>query len=449
MSAEVRTSSAPAARTGRLRSVFGGYALAATLAGAAAAASPGFLKAQGLRQEAAAAEARGDYAAAEAALEKALELRASHPGIILALAGVEARQGKAGEALTHLQQFVTMGLAANLGETDAFASLRYNPQFIGVLAGIARNTNPVGHPEIAAHLGDGRALFEGLAIDPESGRIFASSVRQRRIVVVEGGAARDFVPPGAEGLWSVFGLAIDAPRGLLWAASAAGPQSEGVAPAEYGAAGVFAFDLQTGALKRKAVLGPDAKAAFGDLAVAPDGTVYVSDSNGALYRLPPASQTLEPFAPDVRYVSPQGLAVVADGRVLMVADYAMGLFSIDTGTQTVTRLTAASGVTLLGLDGLAGTGPLIATQNGVAPQRVLRLEIGSEWDDVLSVEVLSANAPFHHEITLGAIWDGGFWYVANSQWDRFGPDGQVLGESPFAETVVARIALPPPDAPAE
>ena len=37
---------------------------------------------------------------------------------------------------------------------------------------------------------------------------------------------------------------------------------------------------------------------------------------GALYRLPPASQTLEPFAPDVRYVSPQGLAVVADGRVV-------------------------------------------------------------------------------------------------------------------------------------
>jgi len=419
------------------------------LIGAAAAASPSFLKAQALREEAAAAEARGDYAAAEGALEKALELRPGHPGLILSLAGVEARQGKAAEALTHLQQFVTMGLAANLGETDAFAALRYNPQFIGVLAGIARNTNPVGEPEIAAHLGEGSALFEGVAIDAASGRLFASSVRRRRIVVVENGVVRDFVPPGEGGLWSVFGLAVDAPRGLLWAASAAGPQSEGVAAAEHGAAGVFAFDLETGALRRKAVLGPEAKAALGDLAVAPDGTVYASDANGALYRLAPDAEALEPFAPDQRYVSPQGLAVVADGAVLVVADYAMGLFSIDVATQAVTRLSAPSSVALLGLDGLAGAGPLIATQNGVAPQRVLRLRLGPEWDYVQSAEVLSANAPFHHEITLGAIWDGAFWYVANSQWDRFGPDGAVLGEAPFAETVVVRIALPPPDAPAQ
>ena len=193
----------------------------------------------------------------------------------------------------------------------------------------------------------------------------------------------------------------------LWAASAAGPQSEGVAPAEYGAAGVFAFDLQTGALKRKAVLGPDAKAAFGDLAVAPDGTVYVSDSNGALYRLPPASQTLEPFAPDVRYVSPQGLAVVADGRVLMVADYAMGLYGIDTKTQRIWPIPVPSGTTVLGIDGLSGDGTLLmATQNGVNPQRVLRLAMGEDWTRVRQVAVMAANLPQHREITLGQVAGG-------------------------------------------
>ncbi len=412
------------------------------LCGTALAASPAYERAQALRVEAEAAMASGDYAAAEAALETALTMRANHPGIMLALAAAEARLGKTEDSLDHLEQFVGMGLAANLGTDEAFSSLLGEPRFTGVLSRIERNLSPVGAVTTAVTLGDGAALFEGMAIDARNGHLFASSVRRNKIIVVEDGKPRDFSPADS-GLWSVFGLAIDYRNDLVWAASSAGPQTEGATPETYGAAGVFAFDLQTGALKRKAVLPPDGQAAFGDVAVAPDGTVYVSDSaNGRFYRLAPGAEALEPFAVDERWVSPQGMTVVADGAVLIVADYAMGLYAIDTATQRISPIAVPSGTTVLGIDGLSGKGPLImATQNGVNPQRVLRLALGEDWTRLRQVAVMAANVPQHREITLGDVVGDNFYYIANSQWDRFAEDGAQANDEPFMETVVVKVAV--------
>jgi hypothetical protein len=417
-------------------------ALAAALTASAMAETPAFQKSQALRIAAEEAMVRGDYAAAETALKEALELRPNHPGIILALAAAEAQLGAAIPALTHLEQFAGMGMAANLGADDSFARLMDEPRFAGVLTTIARNLAPVGNPQTVLSLGDGRALFEAIALDTASGRVFASSVRERRIIVVENGVRRDFVAPGS-GLWSVYGLAIDARNGLLWAASAAGPLTEGAREAEYGATRVFAFDLATGALKRQAVLPPDGAAAFGDLAVAADGTVYVSDSaNAALYRLAPGATALEPFAVDPRWVSPQGLVLAENDTLLVVADYAMGLYTIDVATQKMAALPAPSGTTVVGIDELTGEGRLLmATQNGVTPQRVLRLAIGADWTRIAQVAVMAANVPVHRDIALGQVVNGQFYYIANSQWDRFGEDGALPTDAPFAETLVVKLPV--------
>ncbi len=56
--------------------------------------------------------------------------------------------------------------------------------------------------------------------------------------------------------------------------------------------------------------------------------------------------------------------------------------------------------------------------------------------------ILSLNSPLHDEITLGQIVGNGFVYVANSQWNRFNPDGSIVGDKPFAETVAVTLPLP-------
>jgi len=416
--------------------------LAASVAGAAHAATPLFLKSQQLRVDALKAEEAGDLPGAEAALREALELRPGHPGILLSLASVEARLGKLDEGAIHVDQYVSMGLVAKLKGNPDFKPLEFKPHFIGALIRMEKNALPVGDPAVVYRLGDGRALFESIAVDPASGRAFAGSVRQRRIIVLDNGTARDFATAEA-GLWSVFGLAVDAKRGLLWAVSAATPQTENLKPEERGAAGLFAFDLASGALKRKLLLPAGDKAAPGDLLIAGDGTIYVSDSaNPVIYRLAPDGDTLEPLITDQRFVSLQGMALSPDGRFLLVADYALGLFAIDLERSRVSSVSVPSGYTLLGLDGLAGTGPFIATQNGVNPQRVLQITLDEEWTRVTEVTVLAANSPLHDEITLGQIVGDGFVYVANSQWNRFNPDGSIISDKPFTETVAVKIALP-------
>ncbi|MFT3810127.1 MAG: tetratricopeptide repeat protein [Micropepsaceae bacterium] len=413
-------------------------------AGSAFPATDQFLKSQALRQDAADAAAKGDYAAAQAALTEALRLRPGHPGILLALASAEAHTGDGESAMTHLQQYATMGLVARIADRPEFLSLTLKPRFIGAKVHIEMNAEPKGEPVKAFTLGPGAALFEGLAVD--GAQAFAGSVRERRVVRIEGGVARDFIAPGSGGLFSVFGLAIDKSRGLIWAASTAGVLTPDLEPGALGAAGVFAFDLETGAPKASALLAADVKAAIGDVAVAADGTVYASDSaNAAIWRLKPGAKELERVFDDPRFVSPQGLAVSADQRFLLVADYAMGLFAIDLQSARMRTVSAPSAVTLLGIDGLsrADDGTLIATQNGIAPERVIALTLDPDAVRIARVRVLAANSPLHDGITLAAAAGPFVYYIANAPWARFDEEGKDTGTGAFADAIVAKVAIGP------
>jgi len=392
----------------------GALALCAALATSSAfAATDQFLKSQGLRQEAADAAAKGDFAAARVALTEALRLRPGHPGILLALASAEAHTGDEESAMTHLQQYATMGLVAHIADRPEFLPLALKPRFIGAKVQIEMNGEPKGAPVKAFALGDGAALFEGIAVD--GAQAFAGSVRERRIVRIVGGVAEDFVAPG-----------------------------------EIGSAGVFAFDLETGALRAKAVLGPDIKAMLGDVAVAADGTVYATDSaNAAIWRLRPGADALERVFDDRRFVSPQGIAVTPDQRRILVADYAMGLYAIDLETAKMTSVSAPSAVTLLGIDGIsfADSGTLIASQNGIAPERIVALALdpdpASETVDIRRMRVIAANAPLHDGITLAAAAGPFVYYIANAPWARFDPEGKDTGKGPFPEAIVAKVAIGP------
>ena len=190
---------------------------------------------------------------------------------------------------------------------------------------------------------------------------------------------------------------------------------------------VLAFDLDTGQRLQVHDAPASPASVLGDLAIAPDGQVWVSDAvAGALYRVDPEAGTMEPFLPPQTLISPQGLCFFGPSHQLVLADYSIGLVRVDTETGALTVLETPDDATLLGIDGLACHGEhLLAVQNGVAPQRVLAITLDDTASQVRQTQVLIANHPLFDEPTLGTVVGEAFYFVANSHWNRFDDEGRL------------------------
>ena len=257
-------------------------------------------------------------------------------------------------------------------------------------------------------------IAEGIARDPLTGRIFVASVASRRIVVIRNGIARDFVHLPED--YSPFGIAVA--KGRLWVTAAVVAQGAG----HDGPSALIAFDLD-GKIAGTYPVSDEGRHALGDLTIAPDGTVYISDGlDGSIYVLSPASRALARVGPRKLFRSPQGMAVSADGKSLLVVDYALGLTKLDLATASFVPLKIPDGVNVRGIDGLARLpdGRFLASQNGTREPHILRLTLSSDWSELLSADVVAADDPAVADPSLVLADDSGAYVVGVSQWNSFG-----------------------------
>ncbi|MDP3803440.1 SMP-30/gluconolactonase/LRE family protein [Brevundimonas sp.] len=287
-------------------------------------------------------------------------------------------------------------------------------------------------------------LIESVARGADGGLIL-SSIHKARLMRV--GADGALTPFGPEDRQAMFGLAADPARGDLWVASSPSPADERTdGPAE-----LIRIDAATGAV-RAAHAADGLEHAYGDVAVGPDGTVFVADSKGRrILALRPGAANPEPLALLSGQGSPQGMAVSADGRWLVFADYRSGLHRIDLSEGYAARdFTAApppalpgpEGAELRGIDGLARHGDhIIAIQNGTRTHRVLRLTLNADWSAVTARDPVIEGPPLE-EPTTGFVEGDSLVFVSRSQWTDFGPDGRPTTATP-APAVVSRLSLSP------
>ena len=389
------------------------------------------------------AVANADYEAARRLLEAALDLKPAHPAILRGLATVGQRAGRPGDAFAALEDLAAAGLTLDPAPFSDFLEAADADRFAAVSAWLAENAAPAGRAEVVAEIDRPGALIEGVAIDIETDRLFVSSVTGREILLLEP-FARDEPQVFADredGLWSVFGLAVDDRTRVVWAGSAAIEQTP-MAEGEAGGTALFAFDLVTGELYGRYEI--EGAGQIADFTVR-DGTVYASDSEAPrVYVLDSVSGDLEILAEDPRFVSLQGVALARGA--LYVADYATGLWRIDLGDRSVSLVRAGS-ESLIGLDGLRQTrdGRLIAVRNGSRPHQVMAIDLNDAGDAVASTEVLLRAHPAMGgelaEPTLVDPADGRAWLVANAAWPRFDArNGADAGAQP--PTVILEIDLP-------
>jgi hypothetical protein len=347
-------------------------------------------------------------------------------------------------AAAWLRRLTDLGVG-RMGDDSTYRGVRGSPVFDSAVARLTRVTAPMVRSRVRFSLPDTMLHPEGIAFDVRTGRWFVGSVRQRRIVVVDrDGASRDFVAAGSDRLAGVFGMAIDSVRRTLWVATSSLPRMEGFTPADSGRVGVYGYDLDSGRLVRKAWMPRDSSVShtFGDLAIAPNGDVYASDSQAPwIVRLPFAGDSLERFVSHPLFRSLQGMAITPDGRTMYAADYSHGLVRIELASRTVTALRVPPRVTLLGIDGLYwDRGALVGVQNGVTPARVIRACLSADGRGVRVLEVLDRN-PAADEPTLATVAGDSLFYVATGAWEKFDDDGKRVAGTTLRPATVLGLSL--------
>ena len=370
-------------------------------------------------------------------LEDALRQRPSDPTLWYYLARFQAELGERRASTAALEKVLELGEGFLPSRRD-FEKVWGDTDFQSVRSRLEAKLPRLDYAPTAFELDDRALVPEGIAWDPPSRTFFVGSIAQRKVLrVTEGGAVSEFAGVGAK-LDALLGLAVDAPRRLLYVVSTSALEG-GDAPRRNA---VVAFDIDS----RKLVQRYDVPGArqLNDVAVVPGGRVFATDSAaGAVYEI-----AVKGPGPSRQVVAPgqvggtNGIAASADGTRLYVA-HSTGLASIDVASGKLARIANATRENLGSIDGLyAWQGQLVAVQNYTNPGRVILITLSADGASVTRVQTLLSH---HHSAldqpTTGAITDKGFFLLAATGVGRY-RDGRIDKPDDMPRPAVVRLPLP-------
>jgi hypothetical protein len=307
---------------------------------------------------------------------------------------------------------------------------------------------PLVRSRVAFTLPDSTFFAEGIDVDTLRREWFVGSVRHGRILRVDAsGRARPFSKGTV--LDAVYAVRVDPTRRRLWVTTRATPLQAGYQAGAPLRSSILVFSLDDESLLAGFLLPDDGgPRTLGDLALAPDGSAYISDSERpVLFRAryePSHGLTVEPWLEHRLFRSLQGVAFADDGRTVFLADYSHGILSLDLATGTVREVPAPAGVSTLGVDGLVfWRGALIGIQNGASPPRVVRLQLSPGSERVERLEILDRHLPLADEPTTATRLGDRLYYIGNSQWPQYEDDGRLKPGARLSPTAILELPLIP------
>lgn len=342
-----------------------------------------------------------------------------------------AKLGNQQKALEMLEQALSDGPWLDPAPEPAFAPLRSCERFQKLVQRVGSKYPQHAAARVVFTIAQKDLIPEGLAADPADGSLYLSSIYHRKIVKISPqGEARDFVTEGQDGLPGVLGIKVDPADGSVWAASE-----------RTGASALFHFDHQGRTLGKFEPQEPG-KHLFNDLVITPAHDVFVTDSeDNSLYKLPHGSGKLIRIGLGRRFY-PNGIALTPDGATLYVA-HGYGIALVNVATETITELAAAKGISVAQVDGLYyWQGSLIAIQNGLGAIRIVELSLDSSGKAVVAGRLLEFRSDKLELPTTGAIYQGKFYYIVNSQLDHE-EDGKLKNEDQLKPVKIAALPLGP------
>lgn len=366
------------------------------------------------------------------ATEQLHELRPYNQDFMTHLVIGYARQEDLNNAFNMMLHMQQQGLAEDWSRFEELAPLREHRLYEHLVGLMQEAGKPFGRFDEYGQLPADLAMPEGIARDPESKRVFVGGIRDGRILESDDG--NDWTvfasPETVDGLASVFDLAVDGERGHLWVATGPAPQFRDFDPDTAGPTALIQLDLDSGErLGLFPVADPDTEHVLGSMALAADGTVYAADTRQPLvFRLPPGGAALQPFFGNRNFSSLRGLALSDDDGLLYMADYEQGIYVLATdGSNQGWKLAVPETLNEGGIDGLYWwEGHLIAIQNGISPQRVLRLQLGPDGLGVVAVAPVLAALDVFQTPTFGAMEGSQLVMFSGSHWRHVDGRGNPL-----------------------
>jgi len=378
-------------------------------------------------------------------LEKAIELLPNNKRLTFVLARGYALTGKNTAALKHLNHLVELGFLFEIETEKDFDGIRKDEAFRELMEKVKEGKKPVIASTPAFSIKERDLFPEGMAYDPVEKMFFVSSLSKCKVARFDenGKSAGDFAASRLDGLLATVGMRVDAERRILWVCSNYGYPNEALEKEKepFGSAMVSKYDLKTGKLIKKYTLPIKEKHFLNDVALAPDGTAYLSDSHvPGVYRIDAKTDTIERLADFPDYGYPNGIVYSPETRKIFVA-CVNDVVVVDVGTGEVSTLAHPDNIYIAGSDGMyLYKNSLIGIQNSMQPERIVRMQLDKEQERVVKMTILESNNPDVLVPTTGVIAGSHFFFIANSQMMKM-DNGKVPPLEKLGEIKILKIKL--------
>ena len=383
-----------------------------------------------------------DYLTFRKSLESLHKLRPNNSDYMYQLVIAHAllnEKSKAYELMLGMQQ---QGLAYDFTESEHTRNLQGTEVFDYVNDLLKIDGNPMGEAEPVFVLPETVVMPETIAWDESRQKFLIGTIAEGQILAVgKDGQVTELLKASPEnGMWAIFDILVDAPRNRLWVTSASTPAYLRFDPVDKGRSALFEFDLKSLDFIRSHPVPVDGRPhILGSMAIAPNGGIYIADRILPLiYSKPAGEDKLKAVLVLRGMISQRGIAMQSDGRIMYVADREMGITVVDLETNQAHLLEVPDTFNAGGIDGIyLDNNRLFVIQNGIRPQRVMRLQLDPSGTRVASVAPLAVALPEFDLPSFGAIEGEDLYYFANSQWvGKQGPQKPVaVVRSPLNSSV--------------
>ena len=378
-------------------------------------------------------------------LARLSELNPDSGDLRMALALTYAKQGDKSKTYDLLLKMKAQGYGVDLSEDPRFEKVTGTEAWDYVVENLQANLKPFGEGKVAFELPKGDTLFESIAWDPKREQFLVGSVREGKIYLSDkNGKLKEFISPAdGSGLWSVYAMAVDSARDLLYVTSSSSLYFKGFRKEDFNKTGVFKFKLSTGKLLDKILMPADRGThTLSTITVGKNGNVFVADGlRNEIYKID--GDKLKLLVANPNLTSIRGLAASDDGNTLYFADYSMGLFGAD--LKEGKGFPVAHDTSSLVLGGIEGLywydGTLVAIENGMWPRRVIRLTLGKDGKSITKMMPLDVANPAFDVPTTGTAAGDDLYFIANSQKGLYGKYGDLKDKNALKPVKIFRSNL--------